>query len=78
MKNNQINVPQAKQAIEQFKMQAASEVGVNLQSGYSSHLTRRESGSVEGQMVKNNCPYELRNIHETIVLHWGISKPCNT
>ena len=54
--NNQINVPGAKQAMEQFKMQAASEVGVNLQSGYNGHLTSREAGSVGGQMVNNICP----------------------
>ena len=56
MKNNQINVPQAKQAMEQFKMQAAQEVGVNLQNGYNGHLTSREAGSVGGQMVKNTLP----------------------
>ena len=50
--NNQINVPQAKAAMEQFKMQAAQEVGVNLQNGYNGHLTSREAGSVGGQMVK--------------------------
>ena len=54
--NNQINVPQAKAAMEKFKMQAASEVGVNLTNGYNGHLTSREAGSVGGQMVKNNCP----------------------
>ena len=54
--NNRINVPQAKQAMEQFKMQAASEVGVNLTNGYNGHLTSREAGSVGGQMVKNVCP----------------------
>ena len=54
--NNRINVPQAKQAMEQFKMQAAQEVGVNLQNGYNGHLTSREAGSVGGQMVKKNCP----------------------
>ena len=54
--NNQINVPQAKQAMEQFKMQAASEVGVNLTNGYNGHLTSREAGSVGGQMVKKMCP----------------------
>ena len=54
--NNQINVPQAKAAMEKFKMQAAQEVGVNLQNGYNGHLTSREAGSVGGQMVKNNCP----------------------
>ena len=54
--NNKLNVPQAKQAMEQFKMQAASEVGVNLQNGYNGNLTSREAGSVGGQMVKNVCP----------------------
>ena len=55
-RNNQINVPQAKQAMEQFKMQAASEVGVNLQQGYNGHLTSREAGSVGGQMVNRIKP----------------------
>ena len=54
--NNRINVPQAKEAMNQFKMQAAQEVGVNLQSGYNGHLTSREAGSVGGQMVKKMCP----------------------
>ena len=54
--SNKINVPQAKQAMEQFKMQAANEVGVNLQNGYNGHLTSREAGSVGGQMVNNICP----------------------
>ena len=54
--SNRINVPQAKQAMEQFKMQAANEVGVNLTNGYNGNLTSREAGSVGGQMVKNICP----------------------
>ena len=54
--NNQINVPQAREAMDRFKMQAAQEVGVNLQNGYNGHLTSREAGSVGGQMVKNECP----------------------
>ena len=54
--SNKLNIPQAKQAMEQFKMQAAQEVGVNLTNGYNGHLTSREAGSVGGQMVKNNCP----------------------
>ena len=54
--SNKLNVPQAKQAMEQFKMQAANEVGVNLTNGYNGHLTSREAGSVSGQMVKNVCP----------------------
>ena len=59
--NNQINVPQAKAAMEKFKMQAAQEVGVNLQNGYNGHLTSREAGSVGGQMVKNVCPMRTVN-----------------
>ncbi len=51
-RNNSINVPEAKQAMDQFKMQAASEVGVNLKKGYNGDLTSREAGSVGGQMVK--------------------------
>ena len=54
--NNQINVPQAREAMDRFKMQAAQEVGVNLTNGYNGHLTSREAGSVGGQMVKKNCP----------------------
>ena len=54
--NNQINIPQAREAMDRFKMQAAQEVGVNLTNGYNGHLTSREAGSVGGQMVKNICP----------------------
>ena len=54
--NNQLNIPQAREAMDKFKMQAASEVGVNLTNGYNGHLTSREAGSVGGQMVKNVCP----------------------
>ena len=54
--NNQINIPQAREAMDKFKMQAAQEVGVNLTNGYNGHLTSREAGSVGGQMVKNKCP----------------------
>ena len=64
--NNQLNVPQAREAMDKFKMQAASEVGVNLTNGYNGHLTSREAGSVGGQMVKKMCPvrtskYERHN-----------------
>ena len=54
--NNQINVPQAREAMDKFKMQAAQEVGVDLRNGYNGHLTSREAGSVGGQMVKNSLP----------------------
>lgn len=50
--NNKIVVPEAKEALERFKMEAASEVGVNLKQGYNGDLTSRQAGSVGGQMVK--------------------------
>ena len=50
--SNKNVVPEAKEALNQFKMQAASEVGVNLKNGYNGDLTSRQAGSVGGQMVK--------------------------
>ena len=52
MASNKTMVPEAKAAMEQFKMQAASEVGVNLQNGYNGDLTAKQAGSIGGQMVK--------------------------
>ena len=49
---NKLNVPEARAAMDKFKMEAASEVGVNLKNGYNGDLTSREAGSVGGQMVK--------------------------
>ena len=63
MSNSKINIPQAKQGMEQFKMQAAQEVGVDLKQGYNGHLTSREAGSVGGQMVKNICPIRTATYH---------------
>ena len=60
MKNtNQINIPEAREAMDKFKMEAANEVGVNLKQGYNGHLTSREAGSVGGQMVKKMLPVQL-------------------
>ena len=51
-KSNKLNVPEARAAMDKFKMEAASEVGVNLKEGYNGDLSSREAGSVGGQMVK--------------------------
>ena len=53
-KNNsdQISIPEARAAMDRFKMEAAAEVGVDLKDGYNGDLTSREAGSVGGQMVK--------------------------
>ena len=54
--SNNYVVPQAKAAMEQFKMEAANEVGVTLNKGYNGDLTSRQAGSIGGQMVNNICP----------------------
>ena len=54
--SNKLNIPEAKAAMDKFKMEAANEVGVNLKQGYNGDLTSREAGSVGGQMVKHICP----------------------
>ena len=64
-RNNSINVPEARSAMDRFKMEAASEVGVNLKDGYNGDLTSREAGSVGGQMVKNVTPVRTTIIHRT-------------
>lgn len=54
--SNKINVPEARAAMDKFKMEAAAEVGVNLKEGYNGDLSSREAGSIGGQMVKHICP----------------------
>ena len=50
--NNKLNVPEARDAMNKFKMECANEVGVDLKEGYNGDLTSRQAGSVGGQMVK--------------------------
>ena len=55
MSNNSSNhlvIPAAREAMDKFKMEAASEVGVNLKNGYNGELSSRQAGSIGGQMVK--------------------------
>ena len=59
--NNRIVVPEAKEAMNKFKMEAANEVGVDLKQGYNGHLTSREAGSVGGQMVKKMSTVRTAN-----------------
>ncbi len=51
-RNNKTMVPEAKSAMNRFKMEAANEVGVQLKDGYNGELTSRQAGSIGGQMVK--------------------------
>jgi small acid-soluble spore protein D (minor alpha/beta-type SASP) len=63
MASNKTLVPEAKEALERFKMEAANEVGVNLKQGYNGDLTSRQAGSIGGQMVKKMIQaYEECNV----------------
>ena len=63
--NNKLNVPEARAAMDKFKMEAAAEVGVDLKEGYNGHLTSREAGSVGGQMVKKMTTERITNYTRT-------------
>ena len=52
MSKNSVIVPEAREALDRFKMEAANEMGINLKQGYNGDLTARQAGSIGGQMVK--------------------------
>jgi len=54
--SNKIVVPAARDAMDRFKMEAASDVGVTLKQGYNGDISARQAGSIGGQMVKNVWP----------------------
>ena len=62
MSRNRVLVPEAREGLNKFKMEAASEVGVNLSNGYNGDLTSRENGSVGGQMVKKMVESYEKNL----------------
>ena len=51
-RSNRVEVPEAKAAMDRFKTEVASELGVNLKEGYNGDLTSKQAGSIGGQMVK--------------------------
>ena len=59
--NKQSLVPNAREALNKFKMEAANEVGVNLKQGYNGDLTSKQAGSVGGQMVNIMTPIRTAN-----------------
>lgn len=62
MTSNKKVVPEAKEALDKFKMEVANEVGVNLKQGYNGDLTSKEAGSIGGQMVKKMVEAYENNI----------------
>ena len=67
----------AKKALEQFKMEAASEVGVNLNQGYNGDLTARQAGSIGGQMVKKMSPVQPLVFAFNFSSHFSVLLPLN-
>ena len=61
MSKSNVMVPEAKEAMERFKMEAANEVGVSLKQGYNGDLTSKQAGSIGGQMVKKIKPVRTLN-----------------
>ena len=62
--NNLVN-PNAREAMDRFKMEAASQVGVNLKQGYNGDLTSKQAGSIGGQMVKKMTPVRTASFERT-------------
>ena len=56
MASNKTMVPEAREGLNRFKMEAANEVGANLKQGYNGDLTSKQAGSIGGQMVKKIFP----------------------
>jgi hypothetical protein len=61
-KSNRVLVPEAKEALNKFKIESSREVGVSLKEGYNGDLTSREAGSVGGQMVKKMIESYEKNL----------------
>ncbi len=71
-RNNKTMVPEAKAAMNRFKMEAANEVGVQLKDGYNGELTSRQAGSIGGQMVNMMCPerqWNFRRVNRRVLNH---------
>lgn len=49
---NRVEVPEAKSAMDKFKMEVANEIGVPLKQGYNGDLTSKQTGSIGGEMVR--------------------------
>ncbi len=60
--SSKVMVPEARAAMDKFKMEAASQVGIDLKQGYNGDLTSRQAGSIGGQMVKNMIEAYEKNL----------------
>jgi len=63
--NNQINVPEAKQAMNNMKQEVANELGITLNQGYNGNLTSKDAGHIGGQMVKKMIEAQERQMGQS-------------
>ena len=77
--SNRLNVPEARQAMDQFKMQSANEVGVNLKQGYNGDLTSREAGDLgKARWSRRLGSYEMRDLIGRAGQPWDIYRGWST
>ena len=66
--SNRVEVPEARDAMDRFKMEVANELGVNLKQGYNGDITARDAGSIGGEMVRKNELSALENEDRRLIL----------
>ena len=65
--SNQINVPEARQAMNSLKQEVASELGINLKQGYNGDIAAKDAGHIGGNMVKKMCPIRTASYARTCI-----------
>lgn len=69
--SNQINVPEARQAMNALKQEVASELGITLKQGYNGDIAAKDAGHIGGNMVKNICPARTASYARTCITAAG-------
>ena len=69
--SNQINVPEARQAMNSLKQEVASELGINLKQGYNGDIAAKDAGHIGGNMVKKICPIRTASYVRTCITAAG-------
>ena len=69
--SNQINVPEARQAMNALKQEVASELGINLKQGYNGDIAAKDAGHIGGNMVKKMCPIRTATYARTCITAAG-------
>ena len=69
--SNQINVPEARQAMNTLKQEVASELGINLKQGYNGDIAAKDAGHIGGNMVKKICPIRTASYARTCITAAG-------